>query len=68
MRPVILKNMNTELKRAIVNFIIDNEKEFQIHNETMVKFRTYIYDTEGEHLIGGDEVYNFISDAIKLLR
>jgi len=60
--------MNAELKRVIVNFIIDNEKEFQIHNTTVAKFRPYIYDTDGEHLIGGYEVYDFIDNAIKLLR
>ena len=59
--------MHTELKKTIVNFIFDNEKEFQINNATTNKFRAYIYDTEGNYLIGGQEVSEFISNAIKLL-
>lgn len=59
--------MKKELKQAIVNFIFDNEKEFQIINTTTDKFRPYIYDNEGEYLIGGKDVYDFIKDAIKLL-
>lgn len=60
--------MKTELKKAIVNFILDNEKEFQLHNTTTQKFRAYIYDSEGSYLIGGKEVGEFIRDAIKLLQ
>jgi len=60
--------MNKELKKAIVNFIFDNEKEFQINNATTEKFRPYIYDAEGNYLIGGEIVSNFINDAIKLLK
>lgn len=59
--------MNKELKRAIVNFIFDNEKEFQIVNATMNKFSKYIYDIDGEYLIGGEVVSQFIDDAIELL-
>lgn len=60
--------MKTELKKAIVNFIFDNEKEFQLHNATTNKFRPYIYDDKGEYLIGGQDVSEFIDKAIKLLR
>jgi len=59
--------MKTELKKAIVNFIFDNEKEFQIHNSTKEKFRLYIYDEKGDYLIGGAEVASFIGKAINLL-
>lgn len=60
--------MKTELKKAILNFIFDNEKEFQLHNTTIQKFKLYIYDSEKSYLIGGKEVGEFISDAIKLLK
>jgi hypothetical protein len=60
--------MKTELKKAIVNFIFDNEKEFQINNATTNKFKHYIFDPEGNYLIGGEEISNFISSAIKLLK
>jgi len=59
--------MKTELKKAILNFIVDNIKEFQINNVTIQKFKAYIYDAEGNYLIGGKEVRIFINDAIKLI-
>ena len=60
--------MRKELKKAIIDFIFDNEKEFQLHNATIEKFRPYIYDANGNYLIGGEDVANFISKAIKLLQ
>ena len=60
--------MKKELKKAIIDFIFDNEKEFQLHNATIEKFRPYIYDANGNYLIGGEDVANFISKAIKLLQ
>jgi len=60
--------MKTELKKAIVNFIFENENVFGLHNHTTHKFRPYIYNADGEYLIGGEENSNFISDAIKLLK
>lgn len=59
--------MKTELKKAIVNFIFENEKEFQIINAVKNKFRLYIYDSDGNYLIGGEEVAVFIEDSIELL-
>jgi hypothetical protein len=59
--------MKKELKQAIINFIFENENEFQLHNAVTQKFRHYIYDPSGEYLIGGNEVSLFVDDAIKLL-
>jgi len=59
--------MKKELKQAIVNFIFDNDKEFQLFSATAEKFRPYIYTNDGQYLIGGEEVNDFISAAIKLL-
>ncbi len=59
--------MKKELKQAIVNYIFDNEKDFQLVNNTTDKFRAYIYDSKGEYLIGGDDVKDFINQAIELL-
>lgn len=59
--------MKKELKQAIINFIFDNEKKFQIVNNTVDNFRAYIYDSNGEYLIGGEDVGNFIKNAIKLI-
>jgi hypothetical protein len=60
--------MKKELKRAIVNYILDNEKEFQIMNATTKNFRLYIYDDKGEYLIGGEEISEFIVKQVELLR
>ena len=59
--------MRKELKQAIINYIFENEKEFQINNSVIEKFRPYIYDGEGNYLIGGEEVAEFIDKAIKLI-
>jgi hypothetical protein len=59
--------MKKELKQAIVNFIFEHDKEFQINNATTQKFRPYIYDADGEYLIGGKEVSEFITEVIKLI-
>lgn len=59
--------MNKELKRDIVNFILDNEREFQLPNVTVDNFRNYIYDNKGEYLIGGEDVIDFIKKEIELL-
>ena len=61
------QRMKKELKQAIVNFLLENDKEFQITNYTKNKFRLYIYDDKGEYLIGGEDVANFIERAIDLL-
>ena len=59
--------MKPQLKKAIIDFIFEREKDFQINNAVNQKFRPYIYDPDGNFLIGGDEVYEFIKDAIKLI-
>ncbi len=59
--------MKNELKKTIINFICDNEKESQLINATIEKFSGYIYDRSGEYLIGGKDVSEFIKDAIELL-
>jgi hypothetical protein len=59
--------MYKELKHAIVKFIMENDKEFQLHNSATKQFRNYIYDDKGNYLIGGEIVSKFIEDAIKLL-
>lgn len=59
--------MRKELKKAIIDFIFENEKEFQLTNATVKKFRPYIYDEEGNFLIGGKETYNFVNESILLI-
>lgn len=61
------KTMHTELKKAIINSIFDGISNFQLTNFMVDKYRAYIYDANGEYLIGGKEVYQFIYDATKLI-
>jgi len=60
--------MKKELKKAIINFILDNEKEFQLTNATIGEFKHYIYNPSGEYLIGGEDVRDFILQALALLK
>ena len=59
--------MHNELKKAIVNFMLDNVKEFQLINRTSQEFRQYIYTETGEYCIGGKEVSEFISNVDKYI-
>jgi len=59
--------MPIALKQTIINYIFDNINKFQLVNATREYFRHYIYDPKGEHLIGGETVSDFITDACKLL-
>jgi hypothetical protein len=53
--------MNLELKKAIFSFMCENQNEFGLVNFTIDEFRAYIYNSEGNYLIGGQTVYEFIS-------
>ena len=59
--------MHKELKRAIINWLLDNENEWQRVNACKEEFRPYIYNAEGNYLIGGKEVADFIVNADKTL-
>ena len=59
--------MNNELKKAIIAYIFEHEKEYQLPNNVTDKFRAYIYDNSGEYLIGGENVKDFIDKSIDLL-
>lgn len=58
--------METELKDAIIKKVQENKDEFQLVNFIIDSFREYIYNKDGNYLIGGEEVYQFISDFIKI--
>lgn len=59
--------MRKELKQAIVNYIFENEKDFNLINNTVGNFKSYIYTPAGDYLIGGEDVRDFIKKAIDLL-
>lgn len=56
-----------ELKQAIINWLFENETEFNRLRSCTNAFRAYIYDENGNYLIGGKEVAEFIEKADKLL-
>ena len=58
--------MNNELKKAIVNYMLDNHGLYQIVAETVKNFRQYIYTENGDYCYGGKVVYNFISSFDRL--
>lgn len=60
-------NRDKQLKTSILMWLLEHEKEWQRTNTCVDEFRNYIYDDNGEHLIGGEEVYNFIKKADELL-
>lgn len=56
-----------ELKQAIINWLFENGNRFCRLNHCIDSFRAYIYDANGNYLIGGKEVAEFIEKADKLL-
>ena len=60
--------MKADLKKAIVNFMLENAGEFQLVNATTAHFRQYIYTQNGDYCIGGEDVSIFINNAEKLIK
>lgn len=56
-----------QLKKAIIDWLFDNENAYQRINACTEYFKAYIYDSNGNYLIGGEEVNNFIINADKLI-
>jgi len=59
--------MPKELKAAILNWLLENENQWQRVNSCTEAFREYIYSKTGEYLIGGKAVAEFIKNADKLI-
>ena len=59
--------MHKELKKEIINWLLENENKWQRVNSCKEEFRNYIYDDKGSFLIGGEDVYNFIMKADNLI-
>ena len=55
--------MHKELKKAIVMWLLDTENEWQRVNACHQEFRPYIYNADGNYLIGGKEVSEFIKNV-----
>ena len=59
--------IHPELKKAIATFLIENPNLWQRSNATRDHFREYIYNKDGNYLIGGEAVSDFITELEKLL-
>jgi hypothetical protein len=59
--------MENQLKQAIISKIFENQNDFQLVNTTINNFKSYIYNQDGEYLIGGEAVAEFIKQAIDLI-
>lgn len=59
--------MYKELKAEILNWLLEHENEFQRVSACHEAFRPYIYNAEGNYLVGGKNVSEFISAADKLI-
>ena len=56
-----------ELKKAIIDWLFENKNAWQRTNACREYFRPYIYNSDGNFLIGGEEVSEFITSADKLI-
>jgi hypothetical protein len=59
--------MPKELKTAIIKWLLGNENQWQRANACTEAFREYIYNKNGNYLIGGEAVIEFIAAADKLI-
>lgn len=59
--------MYKELKKAILQWLLDNENQFSRVTSCKDYFRQYIYNDAGEYIIGGLNTAKFIEEADKLL-
>lgn len=60
--------MHIELKKAILNYMIEHIKNFNLVNQATKEFNQYIYTPKGQFCIGGKDVAAFISSAEKLIK
>lgn len=59
--------MYMELKQEIIKWLMENPNTWNRHNACTEAFREYIFNSEGNYLIGGENVSNFITAAEKLI-
>jgi len=59
--------MYLELKKAIIDWLIEHEDTWQRVNQCHEEFKQYIYNNEGNYIIGGEVVSDFITKADRLL-
>lgn len=59
--------IHKDLKKAIILWLLENENEWNRVTSCYQAFRAYIYNEEGDYLIGGEDVAEFIRKADDLI-
>lgn len=59
--------MHKELKRAIFNWMLERTEKWGRVSGCIEEFAAYIYDKNGNYLIGGKDVYDFILETERLI-
>lgn len=59
--------MLIDLKKAIIDWLFENPNEDQQISNCVNAFRRYIFDENGNYIIGGETVLAFIKNAKYLL-
>lgn len=59
--------MCKELKAEILKWLLEHENEWQRVNACRKAFRQYVFNADGNYIIGGQTVSEFIIEADKLL-
>ena len=59
--------IHKELKAEILKWLLEHENIFNRVNACIEEFKPYIYKADGNYLIGGQAVSEFITEADKLL-
>lgn len=59
--------INNDLKKAMADWVFEHINEYQLYNAASEHFRAYIFDANGNWLIGGEANYNFLHKLIDII-
>ena len=59
--------INTELKKAIIDYIFEIKDTRNRHNNVIATFKRYIYDENWNYLIWWKEISDWIDEINKLI-
>lgn len=62
-----MKTINLELKKAIFYYLVEHKDTRNRLNFVKEHFKEYIYNSEGNYLIWGKEISEFIKELDKLI-
>lgn len=64
---IMYKHINPELKKAIIDWYFENIDTFNRIVNCYSAFYSYIYNPDGNYLIGGENVRDFINELDKII-